>query len=436
MLALSAANAAQVPIFQTVCPASDAGSSLVVAADGNLYGTTRYGGSNDMGTVFRLAPTGTNQVIYSFSGGSDGANPMASLVVGPGGFLYGAAQYGGASNAGTIFIITTNGVFILLHSFNGNSDGAEPVAGMVLGNDANLYGTASRGGALGNGTVFQMASGNFAVLHNFDGTNGCEPAAALVQGTDGAFYGTTSRGGPADSGVVFSITATGVFSNIYNFTGAEGAYPQGALVQGADHLFYGTTPCGGGGFGSVYRITPGGAYTTLYSATNEDVISTPLGGVAFGADGKLYGTAAFGGAEGFGSVFDLTTNGNPTALYSFGGSDDGANPAGGLALAGGSVFYGVSSGSGMAGAGTDFRLITVAPVINSIQLTQNGQLVTFNGTFGIPDTFYTIFTTTNPGVAGSWIPKGTNFCNADGAFGFTNLVNRATDPTRFYRVGF
>jgi len=203
--------------------------------------------------------------LYSFSGG-DGANPDAGLVQGANGNFYGTTSYGGVDyylDDGTVFKITANGSFTSLISFSG-SDGIGPEGGLVQGTDGNFYGTTEYGGTHGllydgYGTVFKMTTnGTLNTLYSFTGvSDGANPAAGLVQGADGNFYGTAEYGGANYSGTVFKITPGGVLTTVYTFTGgSDGAYPNSALVQGTDGNFYGTTSAGGAhGDGAIFRLS-------------------------------------------------------------------------------------------------------------------------------------------------------------------------------------
>src|SRR5664280_299312 len=159
-------------------------AALIQAADGNFYGTTAGGGINGNGAVFRMTTNGAVSGVYSFTGGSDGVNPYAALVQGTDGNLYGVTYSGGDYGNGTVFKVSTNGAFNVLHQFTGGADGAYSDAALMQGADGNLYGVASRGGAHGDGTVFRMAAdGTVTTLYSFTGGNdGNLPEAALVQG--------------------------------------------------------------------------------------------------------------------------------------------------------------------------------------------------------------------------------------------------------------
>ena len=318
---------------------------LVQAADGNFYGTTGAGGAHRLGTVFKMAPSGTLTTIYSFcSGGppcSDGQIPESTLVQGTDGNFYGTTLYGGSNSScmytgnayscGTLFKITPSGTLTTLHDFNsidgflGNTDGSGQ--GLVQGTDGNFYGTSPLGGSnqgCGNGTgggcgtVFKITpGGTFTLLYSFcsqpNCTDGFYPLTTLVQGTDGNLYGTTAFGGsgsycgvsPGGCGTVFKITPTGTLTTLYSFCQGGDPCPDGAspngLVQATDGNFYGTSNGGGpvGFYGTLFQITPGGTLTTLYSFCSQPNCADggyPLGGLIQATDGNFYGTnSGFGG---------------------------------------------------------------------------------------------------------------------------------------------
>lgn len=183
-------------------------SALVRSRDGNFYGTTSRGGTNGgYGIVFRISTNGVVAGLYSFTGGKDGANPQAALVEGTDGNFYGTTSGGGTNNAGTVFRIGPGGSLTSLYSFAGN-DGAFPYATLVEGRDGNFYGTTFGGGTNNAGTVFRIsAQGKFTSLYSFTGGNdGSYPQAALVQASDNNFYGTISSGGLGNAGTVFRLT--------------------------------------------------------------------------------------------------------------------------------------------------------------------------------------------------------------------------------------
>ncbi|HVV73960.1 MAG TPA: choice-of-anchor tandem repeat GloVer-containing protein, partial [Verrucomicrobiae bacterium] len=260
--------------------------------DGNLYGTTAYGGEYTLGTLFKLAPDGTGFVLlHSFGAEADAQQPMAPMIQGQDGFLYGTTSDGGASAVngasgyGAVFKIDTNGVSeTILHSFLPiGGDGQYPFGGLVQGQDGTLYGvtqqggSTSNGGSTGFGTVFRLNpdGGGYAVLHNFnpavDG-DGAYPGAGLVIGTDGALYGTADRGGGTnDAGVVFRLNTDGSgYTVLYTFgsTPADGSHPHAPLVLARDGGLFGTAPFGGDqNYGTLFRLAPAPAKIALLSAS-------------------------------------------------------------------------------------------------------------------------------------------------------------------------
>jgi uncharacterized repeat protein (TIGR03803 family) len=257
-------------------------------ASGSLYGTTYIGGSNGYGTVFKVSPSGAFTTLYSFcseGGCGDGKNPLAGLVQGTDGNFYGTTEFGGASNAGTVFKITSNGVLTTLHSFD-FTDGYSPVAALIQSTDGNLYGTTHYGGVKGFGTLFKISlSGTLTTLHSFCYRAGCPdgayPVAPLVQDTDGKFYGTTRFGGTNDAcsggcGTVFGLSmGLGPFVETRpiagkigaaikilgtNLTGATSVTFNGtaAVFKVVSSSFITTTVPAGATSGNVQVVTPGG----------------------------------------------------------------------------------------------------------------------------------------------------------------------------------
>ncbi|MGO9246875.1 MAG: choice-of-anchor tandem repeat GloVer-containing protein [Verrucomicrobiia bacterium] len=313
---------------------SDPVAGLVQGSDGNFYGTTELGGTYYGqgsvyygGTVFRISASGSYAILYSFgSYPTDGSYPEAGLVQGSDSNFYGTTNLGGTDDLysagyGTIFRISPSGTYTSLYSFVGTPDGQSPVAGLVRGSDGNFYGTTEYGGAT-FGTIFRVSpSGSYASLYWFgvSPNDGKYPATGLVQGSDSNFYGTTSSGGTNpnccdEGGTVFRVSPSGTETNLHSFgvSPNDGSYPQAGLVQGSDGNFYGTTSSGGTySGGTVFRISPSGTYTTLYSfgSTPADG-ARPVAGLVQGIDGNFYGTTSEGGTNGEGTVFKLAVAGN------------------------------------------------------------------------------------------------------------------------------
>ena len=305
--------------------------------------------------------------LYSFTGGNDGANPLAGLVQASDGNLYGTASAGGPINSGTIFRITASGVLTPLYSFTNGNDGATPIAGLMQASDGNLYGTASAGGANGFGTIFRITTNDvFTPLYSFtNGNDGATPYAGLVQASDGNLYGTAIGGGTNDCGTIFRITTSGVFTPLYSFTfGNDGGGPEAGLVQASDGNLYGTAYLGGtnGFFGTIFRITTNSVFTPLYSFSNGNDGAYPVAGLVQASDGNLYGTAEDGGTIGDGTIFRITTNGVFTSLYSFTYGNDGANPTTALVQASNGNLYGTTIfAGGFNSYGTVFEYAIAPP---------------------------------------------------------------------------
>jgi uncharacterized repeat protein (TIGR03803 family) len=336
--------------------------NLVQASDGNFYGVTAGGGAHGNGTVFKITPSGTETVIYSFGASPDGANPYGTLVQASDGTLYGTTQAGGAGY-GTVFKITTAGVESVIYSFGAPPDGANPYGGLLLASDGNLYGMTSAGGA-GYGTVFQVTTaGVEQVLHSFAASNdGNFPESGLIQGADGNLYGTTHLGGAGSNfGTVFKISTSGAtYKVLHSFgTAGDGSQPYGSLVQASDGNLYGTTTVGGANnLGTVFKITTTGTgEAVLHSFGASGDGANPYGRLIQGSDGALYGLTQAGGANSEGTVFQITTAGAEAVLYSFGAAtNDGTGPKAGLLQASNGALYGLTPTGGTGNLGTVFEI--------------------------------------------------------------------------------
>ena len=374
---------------------SDNGASpdgtLIQGADGRLYGTTYGGGNppcgrqNGCGTIFRISAVGTLITLHSFDG-TEGTNPYAGLVQGLDRTFYGTTLNGGIfacnppDGCGTVFKLTAQGTLTTLYRFCAKPDcpdGSVPSGGLVQGADGSLYGTTVSGGdpnchpPYGCGTVFTITpAGKLTTLHVFlRQEDGSGPIGALIEGTDKIFYGTTSSGGnnacgsPSGCGTVFKISRSGSFTKLHTFTGNDGCFPYGRLFQAADGNFYGTTEAGGlggcsngSGFGTAFKLTPQGLFTTLHAfGGGQGEGSHPYGGLVEGTDGNLYGTTSQGGEYNHGTVFKLDLTGTLTTLYSFAGTD-GAIPDSGIIQSTSGAFFGSADRGGVFGDGTLYRL--------------------------------------------------------------------------------
>jgi uncharacterized repeat protein (TIGR03803 family) len=332
----------------------DAGTYSVIV--GNYLGSTNSAGAV-LSVVPVTAPGLTMSPVVSLAGGDAGALPYAPIVQGTDGGFYGTTSEGGTSSEGTAFKVTASGAISTLLSFTGNN-GAIPYAGFFLGHDGSFYAAAASGGTSDNGTLFKMTStGLLTTLTRFDGNNGSLPVAGLVQATDGNFYGTALEGGDYGLGTIFRMAASGALTTLVSFNDYDGGNPSSALIQGSDGDLYGTTEDDGAyTWGTVFKMTPSGNFTNLYSFTGGDDGGSPVPGLVQAADGNYYGTTYLQGADGFGTVFEITSSGVLTTRYTFTGGVDGGNPWGGLFAAADGNLYGTTQDGGTYGFGTVFRI--------------------------------------------------------------------------------
>jgi len=346
-------------------------NSLVEGSDGQLYGTTYGGGAGSRGTVFKLSKNGSGfRVLRSFvDSGGDGCSPQAALVEGSDGTLYGTASQGGTGGGGTVFKLNKDGSgYRTLRSFNRNgNDGSDPLAGMIEGSDGALYGTTYIGG-----TVFKLNKDGkgFTVLHSFGSGrgDGSGPFAGLAQGSDGTLYGTTSAGGKDNGGTVFRLNKDGTSYKVlhsFNPTDGEGREPHAALVEGSDGMLYGTTSKGDTNVGAMFKLgKDGSGFIVLHrfhspSDFNGNDGIMPLGNLVVGNDGTLYGTTSAGGGGGsLGTLFKLSPDGSGySVLHRFANYLEGSGPEGpALVRASDGALYGATIGGGDKDVGIIFKL--------------------------------------------------------------------------------
>jgi uncharacterized repeat protein (TIGR03803 family) len=334
----------------------------VTAWNGALYGTTELGGKDDLGTIFEITPSGTERVLYDFKREPDGHGPTAGLVV-AGDALYGSLPNGGVDclgrfrGCGGVFGIDASGFQVMIHRFTGAPDGQEPIGDLLVANGS-LFGTTALGGHDGAGTVFTIGpGGKCSIVYSFRGApDGSFPSAGLIA-VGGSLYGTTYYGGAYGGGTIFSVSASGHERVLHSFggTASDGFSPESKLVALSGEL-YGTTYSGGtAGLGSVFAVRPSGAYRLVHSFEEVDGAYPRAGLVAL--HGKLYGTAGQGGAlpaPGNGTVFELSPVGDTRVIHNFTGSD-GSFPGGELAVVD-EKLYGTTIGGGAQGEGTVFEV--------------------------------------------------------------------------------
>ncbi len=332
----------------------------------------------------------TYTVLYTFSGGADGGYPQYGRVaIDPSGNLYGAVPFGGdvqcpivtypGPGCGVVFKLDPSGKQTVLYTFTGGTDGAQPWGGLIRRQSGNLYGTTVFGGGAGAGVIYKLdPSANETVLHTFSGSDGANPSGDLLQDDSGALYGTTITGGRMQEcrgegcGVVFKQSLSGQFEILHLFTGLANP-THGLSIDRAGNLF-GATENGGvrecdsdefaeaivtgvPGCGGIFKLAPGGAYSELYLFGPPADASDPRSPLIQDAKGNFYGTTFYGGQYGNGTIFKIAPGGLETVLYSFQGSPDGANPWGGLVRDAAGNLYGMANhGGGSCWCGTVFKL--------------------------------------------------------------------------------
>ena len=386
-------------------------AEMIADSSGNLYGTTEFGGgTGKFGTVFKLTQgsggTWTNTVLYAFTNGTDGGQPVGSLVFDASGNLYGTTTAGGdpactslGGFCGVVFKLTpgSGGTWTesVIHSFTG-PDGLFPTAGLIMDSAGNLYGTTGQGGTFGNGTVFELspASGGAwteTVLHSFNArTEGRGPDSLLVFDSAGNLYGTTNEGGGSGCasvgcGTVFELLpqsgGTWISHVLHRFDGTHGAVPVGVTIDSANNLFGAATEGGPGncpnalaiGCGLAFELTP-----TSTGFSDRIIHSYNLGTqnpskLFLGSGGVLYGTTLFGGhktcdqnLEGCGTIYELTPAGTGytfSALHLFLGGTDGQWPTATLNSDNAGNLFGTTQSGGdlscgaTGGCGTVFQII-------------------------------------------------------------------------------
>ncbi len=298
-------------------------------ADGVFYGTTAYGDAYNGGNVYALHKNGgkwISSTIWAFGGISgDGTLPECDLVMDKSGNLYGTTFYGGTYNLGTVFELSkVNGVWTesVLHSFRGNGDGWFPYAGLFMAGSGTFYGTTIYGGNYGNGTVFKLFQSRgvwkLKIIYSFTGgSDGYEPWGTLIRDQNGVLYGTTRSGGHWDVGVVFMLSPAGgkwtetvlhtfPFQNGSN----DGYWPIAGLAWGPSGSLYGTTSAGNAGDGTVFELRQSGGVwteTILHQFGNKKGDGGYLqGGVTLDKNDALYGMTAGGGKYDYGTVWKIT----------------------------------------------------------------------------------------------------------------------------------
>jgi uncharacterized repeat protein (TIGR03803 family) len=361
--------------FQGGSDGEEPQATLIADAKGNLYGTTLGGGLGCgveyCGTVFKLTPQGNETLLYVFQGGSDGITPSGGLLLDGAGNLYGTTRLGGGTGGcadgtnngcGTVFKLAPDGNETVLYRFSGGSDGSEPTGALISDKKGNLYGTTVYGGAAGDGTVFEVTpKGTETVLHSFaGGSDGVNPYGGLVAGKKGNLFGVVASGGSAENGVVFEVTPVGKETLLYTFCSVaqcvDGGQPSGTLLVDKSGNFYGTAGSGGAaGWGVVFKLTPGGSESVVYSFQGGSDGIEPVGGLISDKKGNFYGVTYLGGTSDDGTIFAIAPGGAERVLYEFPGGSQGNNPTEALLLVK-NTLYGTTQLGGTNALGNVFKI--------------------------------------------------------------------------------
>lgn len=365
-------------------------AGLTMDKAGNFYGTASAGGSG-YGAVFKLARKNSAWILsplYSFMGGNDGAGPVATMVLGPNGTLYGSTAAGGGgacskiyeySGCGTIFNLRPGAAACktalcpwteaVIYRFAGGSDGAYPIGELLFDPSGDIYGTSADYLQFGSlGTVFELTIfGDGWVkndAHRFSGSDGQYPAAGVIFGPDGDLYGTTYYGGANGYGVVYQLSPPQDQTEkvLYSFqNGSDGsAVAAGLVFDNAGNLYGATTTGGSGGGGTVFELMPSNGHWTLSVLVSFTGSGGPSSSLVMDTSGNLYGTTVSDGVYGAGNVFKLTPSGGGWTymdLYDFTGGSDGANPFGSLVLDADGNLYGTTEAGGANGLGVIFEIV-------------------------------------------------------------------------------
>jgi uncharacterized repeat protein (TIGR03803 family) len=357
------------------------GGNLVQGTNGDIYGTTLFGGTYGSGIVFRVSTAGVMTVVYNFCAVPcvGGSYPNPGLVLGRDGNFYGTTEEGGAYEEGTIFKVTPAGAVTILHSFDGTDGSGNSAPVLIQAANGNFYGTTRGPDAHDQGTVFEITpGGTFTTLYRFCTSSGCPDGSGpngLMQAADGNFYGTTMGGGENNdcqpsttAGTFFQLTPAGALTTLDVFCAPTGYSPNSALVQAADGNFYGSTYAGGdgslAGVGTVYEMNPAGTLTSLHSFCLDTACADGRRPQAptLGTDGNLYGTTNLGENGAKGTIYEVTPAGQFTTLYSFtstnGNYTNGSFPVGSLLLHTNGTLYGITGAGGKTSDGTLFSFAT------------------------------------------------------------------------------
>ena len=410
---------------------------IVQGADGNFYGVGITGGNNAGGSIFKATPAGDAGHLYVFCATApcrDGKTPNGLVLASDGNF-YGTARRGGQRGDGIVFRASPTGGATTIYSFCADTptctNGLFPEGELIQGSDGDLYGTAANGGLHNAGIVFKITlSGVFTKLYDFcsqpNCADGLRPGTGLVEARNGLFYGTTlGAGANGSGGTIFRISSSGKLSTLYSFCAqpncADGANPLTSLLPATDGNMYGATGSGGlvdgtcsAGCGTIFRIPLSGApLTVVHAFTSSEGVQVQK--LIQATDGSFYGTARLGGSSNLGTLFKMDAAGSVSVLFNFcnaAACHSSTNPVGLIQSTNG-LFYGTTMGPGN---GTLFTygyppFITMTPSFGPVGTMvkiygsdlSGATEVTFNG--GVSATF----TIVSPGEIDTSVPAGALF---------------------------
>lgn len=431
-------------------------AGLIQATDGYFYGTTKFGGAQSIGTIFRISADGAYTNVYSFAGsGFDGWEPTGGLVQGTDGNFYGMTSMKGTNGCqcGTIFRVTPGGTYTVIHQFaGGTSDGGSPNSTLIQASDGNFYGTATAGGTgtHGGGVVFRISpAGVYANIYSFGSyaNDGYQPMGGVVQGNDGALYGMTFFGGTNNFGTIYRVTTNGTYTSLHSFAGgfyygnADGHAPYGSLVVGPDGNLYGTASEGGTNTcacGVVFRISPNGNYQTIYSFHDYPDGANPEAGLVLGSDGNFYGTTYAGGSPNFatyGTIFRISPTAQYASLYAFGSEIGQGEPVAPLVQGSDGNFYGTTTLGGSSFRGTVFKLFAALPSpankVSGVSIAGTNVVITIPSVAG--ETYQLQYSTNLTSANWSNVPGVPPTYSSGGSLTLVDFGG-ALFPKRYYRL--
>ena len=354
-------------------------SQVAQGLDGNIYMTDQLDGEYGLGSVFNISPAGDPTTLYSFceEGGAcatTGALPFGGVTMGSDGNFYGTVQNGGTYGFGQVFKLTSKGVRTTVYNFTGANpgDGGPSEYPVFLASDGDLWGVQTNG----CGGVFKLTLKGAISSYPFDCTNGSNPNLP-TEGSDGNFYGTTARGGDASCGgcgVAYKATTGGKITVLYTFTDSstDGAYPQGVLVEGPDGNYWGVTQQP---YGVIFKISPAGEFTQVHAfAGPPNDGDFPYVGLTLGSDGNFYGTTGGGGSDNAGTIFRVSPGGDYSVLYSFVASaaGPGFGPCTVMFQNTNGTFYGNTCGNSLGGSYFYSLDMGLAPFVHTV--SQSGEV--------------------------------------------------------------